>query len=50
MKEKIVENWKSVSSALMSYDAKGEGKISPTKLKKVLDTYVLPTSDSHFDQ
>ncbi|KAL4233424.1 EF-hand calcium-binding domain-containing protein 6 [Mactra antiquata] len=48
LKEKITEYWKNVSSALLDYDMKQNGFISHRNLKKVIDNYVLPVSDEHF--
>lgn len=48
LKEKITEYWKNVSAALLDYDFKGDGYISPKNLKKVIDNFVLPVSDEHF--
>lgn len=49
LREKITENWKNVSGAIMDYDHKREGRIAASKMKKVIDLYVLPVSDSHFE-
>ncbi|VDI45640.1 Hypothetical predicted protein [Mytilus galloprovincialis] len=49
LREKITENWKNVSGAIMDYDHRREGKIAASKMKKVIDLYVLPVSDSHFE-
>ncbi|ESO84984.1 hypothetical protein LOTGIDRAFT_236027 [Lottia gigantea] len=48
LREKIVENWRNVSDAIIYYDHSEEGFISPTNLKRVLNKYVLPISDEHF--
>ncbi|KAL3881564.1 hypothetical protein ACJMK2_027990 [Sinanodonta woodiana] len=48
LREKITEFWKNVSNALMDYDYKGDGHISLTNLKKVIDNYVMPISSEHF--
>ena len=50
LKEKITEYWKNVSSALVDYDYKGDGHVSQKKLKKVIDNYVLPVADEHFQR
>ncbi|XP_053398276.1 EF-hand calcium-binding domain-containing protein 6-like [Mercenaria mercenaria] len=48
LKEKITEYWRNVSAALLDYDYKGNGHISHKNLRKVIDNYVLPVSDEHF--
>ena len=50
LKEKITEFWKNVSSALVDYDYKGDSHISHKNLKKVIDNYVLPVADEHFER
>ncbi|KAK3098848.1 hypothetical protein FSP39_023679 [Pinctada imbricata] len=48
LREKITENWKNVAGALQDLDYKGEGRVSPAKLRNILDSFVLPLSDNHF--
>jgi hypothetical protein len=50
LREKITENWKNVSGAIMDHDHRREGRIPASKMKKVIDLYVLPVSDSHFER
>ena len=39
-----------MSSALVDYDYKGDSHISHKNLKKVIDNYVLPVADEHFER
>ncbi|OWF48504.1 EF-hand calcium-binding domain-containing protein 6 [Mizuhopecten yessoensis] len=48
LREKITENWKSVSGAIVDFDHKDKGYITQQQMKKVIDDYVLPISDQHF--
>ncbi|KAK6168917.1 hypothetical protein SNE40_020073 [Patella caerulea] len=48
LREKINENWKNISEALVYHDFLDEGYITPANLKSVIDKYVLPISHDHF--
>ncbi|XP_046566155.1 EF-hand calcium-binding domain-containing protein 6-like [Haliotis rubra] len=48
LREKITEHWKTVAEAIIYYDHRAEGVISPVNLKRVIDHYVLPVSEEHF--
>jgi len=37
-----------VSDAIVRHDHAGDGYITQKQMKKVIDNYVLPTSDEHF--
>ncbi|XP_069133814.1 EF-hand calcium-binding domain-containing protein 6-like isoform X1 [Argopecten irradians] len=48
LREKITENWKSVSGAIVDCDHKDQGYITQEQMKRVIDNYVLTISDEHF--
>ncbi|CAH1799481.1 unnamed protein product [Owenia fusiformis] len=49
LKEKIEENFKPIGDAIVANDPKNEGRIAHSDLKNIIDKYVLPVSEDHFE-
>uniref|UniRef100_A0A2C9KUP1 EF-hand domain-containing protein n=1 Tax=Biomphalaria glabrata TaxID=6526 RepID=A0A2C9KUP1_BIOGL len=49
LREKITFYWKDFSDWLSYHDRSGQGYMSKSTLKKILDMQVLPISDEHFE-
>ena len=48
--EKIGQNWKEVSAAVIRKDTLCSGFITLKALRKVLEHYAIPLSDDHFQR
>uniref|UniRef100_W5ND49 EF-hand calcium binding domain 6 n=1 Tax=Lepisosteus oculatus TaxID=7918 RepID=W5ND49_LEPOC len=50
LRDKLSAHWDQVSEALEFYDPSDTGSVTREELRKVLHTYGLPVSDSHFQK
>ena len=50
LKDRIEDNWRDVSRALVSCDPLGSAKIFPSELRRILEKHCLPVSDEHFQR
>jgi hypothetical protein len=49
LRNKIKDNWKSVSNAFIDVDMNRDGHLSRDELRKLLERYCLPLTDEHFE-
>ena len=50
VREKIEEQWKPISKAIIAADPQGTGALSYRALKNILDQCVVPLSGDHFQK
>nr|XP_039259918.1 EF-hand calcium-binding domain-containing protein 6-like [Styela clava] len=48
--EKISENWRQVADEYVALDHEGDGTISRSHLRRLMERYALPVSDEHFEK
>jgi Ca2+-binding EF-hand superfamily protein len=49
LRNKIKDNWQSVSNAFIHVDTNRDGHLSRVELRRLLERYCLPLTEEHFE-